>query len=966
MLDRARDILKRVFGFEDFIHQQEKVLRNLLEGRDTLAVMPTGGGKSICYQIPALLWDGVTVVVSPLISLMKDQVDQLHTLGVPAVMLNSTLSDKEYRAHVTLMRNGAVALAYMAPETVLRPAVLELLASCRVPLLAIDEAHCISEWGSDFRPEYRRLAQLRTRLSNAVCLALTATATPRVRRDIQECLRMTSPAEVVASFNRENLFLRVEEKVNPLRQLLSVIERYSKDAGIVYCQTRDGVDKLCRVLQAKGIKATAYHAGLEDEERRRAQELFVRDHIQVMVATVAFGMGIDKSNVRYVVHYDLPKSLEGYYQEIGRSGRDGLRAECVLLYSYGDVIRTQRLIKHHMDPPLRSPAQARLQAMVQFAETPACRRVPLLAYFGEEYGSDPCGMCDNCTAPERPLADLTIPAQKLLSCVARTGQRFGVHYVVSVLCGSESTKVISRGHHQVSTYGIGTELSRRGWLSLARCLRWHGFLEQDEEFGSVRLTEKARTVLRSREPILLRWQPPEEKASDGASEICEENPVWFWKIFERLRQKRLELARDLSVPPYVIFHDKTLSRMAVQLPETPQEFLNIPGVGEGKLQRFGEDFLKVIREFRREHPEVEPWRSSSRASSSAKVSREKRHQAVGQAFNEGKSLKELCREYDVQRSTIVEHLRRYQEEGHVLREDGLISELTLPVDLQNRVKEAFERLGAEFLKPVWEALEGRVDYDHLHLLRLFYMNQWYRSAGVRCSQEETVCQVDLICLANSRKYSGRCIAGKEWNGRKPGRWVRPVGPGPRGELSVEDLRLTDGSFPRLLDVVRVSVGAARGPDHQPENVAMEPGALQRVGRYPFEKAESLCDPVSTLWINGHNSFGGLNDRMTLEEAKRADPASLLFIEPQNLVLRVAPNTKGLNKVWAQFTFGGIPYRLSVTDPVVEQACLRRTPGEYPVSARAFLTVSLSEVFEGHVYKLAAALVWPGAGLGETT
>ncbi len=313
MLDRALQILKSVFGYDDFIYRQGEVLRNLLEGRDTLAVMPTGGGKSLCYQIPALLWEGLTVVVSPLISLMKDQVDQLRTLGVSAVMLNSALSERDYRAHVARIRNGSVSLAYMAPETALRPAVTELLTSCRIPLLAIDEAHCISEWGPDFRTEYRRLAELRARLPSTVCLALTATATPRVRRDILDCLAMASAAEVVTSFNRNNLFLRVDYKMDALRQLLTIIRCYPNDAGIAYCHTRDGVDALCRALRARGIQAAAYHAGLVDVERRRAHELFIRDDIRVMVATVAFGMGIDKSNVRYVVHlrYLLSPQCDG-------------------------------------------------------------------------------------------------------------------------------------------------------------------------------------------------------------------------------------------------------------------------------------------------------------------------------------------------------------------------------------------------------------------------------------------------------------------------------------------------------------------------------------------------------------------------------------------------------------------------------------------------------------------------------
>jgi len=966
VLSEAHRILKTVFGYDDFIFLQERVLENVLDRRDTLAVMPTGGGKSVCYQIPALLWEGLTVVVSPLISLMKDQVDQLLTLGVPAVMLNSSLSEEQYRSNVAAIRAGRARIVYMAPETARHPAVTDLLKSCSVQLIAIDEAHCISEWGPDFRPEYRRLAELRDAFPDAVCLALTATATPRVRRDILECLRMASAAEVVAGFNRENLFLKVDYKVDPLGQVLRVIGRFPGESGIIYCHTRRRVDSLCRSLRDRGIPAAAYHAGLDDARRRRAQELFVGDEIRVMVATVAFGMGIDKSNVRYVIHYDLPKNLEGYYQEIGRSGRDGLRAECVLLFSHADAAGRRRHIQHMEDPLLRRAAAAQLDAMVRFAETESCRRIPLLGYFGEETPEANCGMCDNCTEPDRPALDVTVPAQKLLSCVVRTGQRFGAGYVVSVLCGSKTKRILENRHHELSTHGIGTEYSPRGWRSLAECLTWRGLLERDSEFGALRLTREGWDVIRSRRPIHVRWHPPEEAVPGQVPDPDAEEAAFPRELFERLRKKRRESAKALGVPPYVIFSDRSLADMAARMPQTPEEMLAVHGVGEGKLERFGEDFLSVVRDFRREHPDVQPVPSASTPGPKLRASgRTGRHHQVAKAFNQGKSLDDLCRDFGVQKRTVIGHLRRYQMEGGALREEGLLEDVEVPAEVRRQVDEAFDRLGSDFLRPVYDALDGRVDYDTLNLLRLLHVNRRIRegeSAGIPDGAARD--SVTFVCMANSRKYAGRCIAGKLWDGCSPGPWIRPVGPGPTGELDPEQLHDELGEPIRLLDLVRAPVGRLRGPAHQPENRLLGDGPLRRVGNFPPDRVEELCDPVETLWAVGNSSFAGVNDRMSLEQTEQAPAGSLLFIEPENLAFRIALNSKGLKKVWAEFFFRGIPYRLSVTDPAVEAALLDKDPGVHPVAGRAFVTVSLSEPFEGHIYKLAAAVVRAADGREE--
>jgi ATP-dependent DNA helicase RecQ len=465
MKHTPESILRSVFGYQGFKLFQREVIGDVLAGRHALVVMPTGGGKSLCYQVPALIHEGLTVVVSPLISLMKDQVEQLEAVGVPALFVNSSLSAERYQEHLERVRLGRVKLLYLAPETLLTERVLGVLGRCRVDCLAIDEAHCISEWGHDFRPEYRQLAGVRARFPEAACLALTATATPLVRKDIRASLHFSSEQEYVASFNRENLFLEVVPKENSSAQVMRYLRRFPREAGIVYCFSRKGVDALVLELNAAGIAARPYHAGLEDEARRKNQEDFLKDDVQIIVATIAFGMGINKPNVRFVIHHDLPKSLEGYYQEIGRAGRDGLPAHCVLLYSYGDVSKLRHFIDQK-EIAERKAAMRQLEEMVRYAEhAMGCRRSPLLAHFGEAYESDDCRMCDRCAARGKDLVDVTTLAHKFLACVKRTGERFGAGHGADVLLGADNEKVRKWGHQEVSTFGIGRELAKEQWLA---------------------------------------------------------------------------------------------------------------------------------------------------------------------------------------------------------------------------------------------------------------------------------------------------------------------------------------------------------------------------------------------------------------------------------------------------------------------------------------------------------------------
>ena len=596
-METPHSILKNVFGFDKFRPHQLEVIESILNKRDCLAVMPTGGGKSLCYQIPALLLDGLTVVISPLIALMKDQVEQLRDYGVPAVVLNSSIPRHEYEANIRAVQAGRTRLVYMAPETLLTPRTLSLLSTVKVDLLTVDEAHCISEWGHDFRPEYRRMIELREMLPPAVCVAMTATATPRVREDIRSSLKLDSSREIVASFNRENLFIEVAPKQDAIRQTERFLDKYKDQSGIIYCFSRKQVDQLSAYLSLEGRSVKPYHAGLDDIERRKNQEAFIRDDVQIMIATIAFGMGINKPNVRFVIHFDLPKSIEGYYQEIGRAGRDGLPAHCLLLYSYSDVLK----LKHFIDQKEgeeRQVANAHLESMVRFADDDAnCRRRPLLAYFGENFEERNCDNCDNCTRPPDETADITIPAQKFLSCVKRTGERFGAAHIAEVLTGSSGEKVLKFGHDRLTTYGIGKELTRDQWKSLGRQLVKLGLLDQDVTYRTLNLTAKAMEVLKSRAPIMGatldvndRSRPRTEKTRETAIDFDQ-------TLFDLLRQKRKELSEVADVPPYVIFSDRTLVEMAAYFPQERNSLLRINGVGEVKAERYGETFLAVIREY---------------------------------------------------------------------------------------------------------------------------------------------------------------------------------------------------------------------------------------------------------------------------------------------------------------------------------------------------------------------------------
>jgi ATP-dependent DNA helicase RecQ len=615
--------LKRHFGHDQFRPLQREIVQDALAGEDVFVLMPTGGGKSLCFQLPALMRDGLTIVVSPLIALMKDQVDALQTSGIPATYLNSTLDREEAKARWRGLHRGQYRLLYVAPERLMLDTFLERALNWNIAQFAIDEAHCISEWGHDFRPEYRELKKLRKHLPDVPIMALTATATERVRADIIKELHLRDPRAYVASFNRPNLTYRVIPKTAPYEQLLAFIRSRPNDSGIVYCASRKSTESLARNLNEDGVSAKPYHAGLTNAERTRHQEAFLRDDVRVITATIAFGMGINKPNVRFVVHYDLPKNLESYYQETGRAGRDGLPGECVLLFSPGDVAKQLHFIDEKTEKEARI-SRAQLQQMVHYAETRECRRTVLLKYFGESYPSNTetvagqkpplqisCESCDNCLQP-RATFDGTVYAQKFLSCVYRIHSRhgfgFGLGHVVDVLRGADTEAVRQRSHNELSTYGIGGELKRTEWQAVGRELLRLGLVEcAPGKFATLSLTPAGLEALRKRTSIVLTKQieivEKSGRSKRGAIE-CDE------VLFERLRALRRQLADERGVPAYIIFSDVSLREMARNYPANSTEFRRIPGVGEQKLKDFGEAFLSDIKS----HLAANPHRTFSEGS----------------------------------------------------------------------------------------------------------------------------------------------------------------------------------------------------------------------------------------------------------------------------------------------------------------------------------------------------------------
>jgi ATP-dependent DNA helicase RecQ len=593
MTGSTLDTLRDVFGYCAFRSHQQQIIDGVIAGDDAFVLMPTGGGKSLCFQIPALHRPGVGIVVSPLISLMKDQVDALRANGVRAAYYNSSLGAADSRRVLAELHRGDLDLIYVAPERLMSDGFLERLEDIPVALFAIDEAHCVSQWGHDFRPEYIQLGQLRRHFPDVPLVALTATADPQTRDDILHRLGLREAAVHIAGFDRPNIRYTVVDKRKPAAQLLAFMRERPDEAGIVYALSRKRVEEVAARLKDEGINAAPYHAGLAAAERQRVQEAFQRDELQVVVATVAFGMGIDKPNVRFVVHYDLPKNIESYYQETGRAGRDGLRAEALLLFGYGDIAISRGLIEKGGNPEQNRIELHKLNAMAGFAEAQTCRRRVLLGYFGERLEQD-CGNCDICLNPPQTY-DATEDARKALSCVYRVGQRFGVGHVIDVLRGSRSQRILELTHDRLSTYGIGAEKSQEDWGALIRQLIHLGYLCQDvASYSVLKLTEQARPLLRGEHPLVLARPRVKVRAQKKPGRRKVADFDYDENLFNALRSVRKRLADEAGVPPFVVFGDASLAEMAARRPTDREALLQVSGVGKHKADRYGADFIEEI------------------------------------------------------------------------------------------------------------------------------------------------------------------------------------------------------------------------------------------------------------------------------------------------------------------------------------------------------------------------------------
>lgn len=592
----ALSVLNSVFGYQSFRKGQEEVINAALNGQDTLVVMATGNGKSLCYQIPALCFNGLTLVISPLISLMKDQVDQLQANGIEADFLNSSQTLEQQQQVQNKLISGSLKLLYISPEKVMTNSFFQLISYCQVSFIAIDEAHCISQWGHDFRPEYTQLGGLKASFPNAPIMALTATADYTTRQDILTHLKLQNPYKYIGSFDRPNIRYTLEEKFKPMEQLARFVLAQKGKSGIVYCNSRNKVERIAESLRHKGVSAAAYHAGMETAQRERVQQDFQRDNVQVVVATIAFGMGINKSNVRFVAHFDLPRSIESYYQETGRAGRDDLPAEAVLFYEPADYAWLQKILLEKPETPQRQIEQHKLEAIGEFAESQTCRRLVLLNYFGE-HRQTPCNNCDICLDPPKKYDGL-VDAQKVMSTIYRVGQCFGAQYVIGVLRGMQNQKILERQHDKLSVYGIGKDKSKEHWQSVIRQLIHLGLIQQviGEFNTTLQLTENAKPVLKGEIPLELAM-PRISAISKIAHNPQRSTMVTYDKdLFARLRFLRKQIADKENIPPYIVFNDATLQEMAQYMPTSNIEMLQINGVGSIKLERFAQPFMALIKE----------------------------------------------------------------------------------------------------------------------------------------------------------------------------------------------------------------------------------------------------------------------------------------------------------------------------------------------------------------------------------
>ena len=717
-MSRVLPVLKARFGYDRFLPLQEEVIANVLAGGDSLVLMPTGGGKSLCFQLPALVLDGLTLVISPLISLMKDQVDTLVDNGIEAALVNSTLSYESNSRVLHRARRGELKILYAAPERLATAMFRDFLGAARLSLVAVDEAHCISEWGHDFRPDYRNLTSLRGDFPSVPLMALTATATETVRADIVRQLRISDAPQFVSSFNRPNLSYLVRPKRRAFDELVALLRRHPGDPAIIYRFSRQGTESLADRLVRLGIRALPYHAGLDDTVRRDTQDRFTNDEAPVIVATIAFGMGIDKPDVRLVVHYDLPKSLESYFQETGRAGRDGLPSDCVLFYSYGDRIKQDFFVNKIEEEAERQNAERKLASMVEYAEASGCRRRYLLAYFGEQWAEDNCGGCDVCLDAGEEF-DATEIAQKILSAVIRTGERFGVNHVVDVLRGASTKRLLALGHDRLSVYGVATTHPVEDLKEIFGLLLKKGLLARSEgEYSTIAVSAEGRAFLRRRDSLVLKKLPsPAAHGPERKQEVLDYDS----ELFQRLRVLRKRLADERGVPSFVVFGDAALREMAFDLPQSLQSFAALAGVGDAKLGTYGDVFVAEIAKYAPENglPERAPPPTRRRRSSPGSQT-DSTYEATKALIFEGLNVGEIAQRRGLSQQTVLTHLERLVAGGERLELDHLMP----PECRFRRIEHAFRAVGGEFLTPVRDALGEGFTYEEIRLVRLRLNQDW--------------------------------------------------------------------------------------------------------------------------------------------------------------------------------------------------------------------------------------------------
>ncbi|MEG4067037.1 DNA helicase RecQ [Microcoleus sp. Pol11C2] len=710
--------LKHFFGYDSFRPGQQEIVEAALQKRDMMIVMPTGGGKSLCFQLPALLKPGLTVVVSPLIALMQDQVEALQDNGIGATFLNSTLSSQETRSRETAILEGKIKLLYVAPERLLGERFLPFLDivanKLGISAFAIDEAHCVSEWGHDFRPEYRQMQRVRDRYPDIPIMGLTATATERVRQDIIQQLTLRNPYIHVASFNRPNLYYEVRPKTkHSFAEVLQIIQKKG-GSGIIYCLSRKKVDEVAYKLQQSGIQALPYHAGMNDVDRATNQTRFIRDDVQVMVATIAFGMGINKPDVRFVIHYDLPKNLEGYYQESGRAGRDNEPAHCSLFFGYGDVKMIDYIIEQKPDPQEQRIARQQLRRVINYAESTDCRRTIQLSYFGDSFPGN-CGTCDNC-CNQKPVEDWTIEAMKFLSCVARCQEKFGMNHIIDVLRGSKNQKILQYQHHQLSTYGIGKDRSADEWKKLSRSLLNQGFLdEKTDGFPILKLNEKSWEIMKRQRTVEIAIEPQREVQGKVRSLAVEVEG-----LFTILRTLRKQIADEQFVPPYVVFADKSLRDMAEKRPQNLTEFEEVYGVGSNKRDKYGKVFLEAIRTFCQEQGLPSGAASSDVANlpNLANVASYSQMQ-TWELYRQGLTVQGIANARGMSPNTISGHLIELMEMG---REVDI--NLLVEPERQQAIVYAIEVMGDEKLRAIYDFLEERYTFEEIKFVRAWWRQNY--------------------------------------------------------------------------------------------------------------------------------------------------------------------------------------------------------------------------------------------------